>query len=200
MIDVDTPHRHVVAGLDIGLQKDSTGLVIQEYSKYTQAYKVIFDRAWKPGREPLRPTQVLTEIYDICRAHGVYRICSDIHYYALVSETLPADFELIRFPSSSEGIAQAYQDVKYALGKSEIDLSLASDTLIKELLATSVRPTSGGGLAISHERRGGSHGDLAAAYVAAFWGLKRAVEEARPEGMGPRRFTVSQVGRRFSKP
>jgi hypothetical protein len=169
------------AGMDLGMVRDRTALVIVEHDRYFDRTKLILDRQWAPGKEPLRPNQTIKEMFDIAIDQECSIACADVHYFALIQELIPKEIQLVRFPSNQDRIAKAYQDLKYAFSRSEIDLSLASDRLIKQLANTSATPTQGGGLAISHVRKSGEHGDSAAAFVAAFYG---AIRSGRGVGVG----------------
>lgn len=177
------------AGMDLGMVRDRTALAIVEHDFYFDRTKLILDRQWAPGKEPLRPNQTIQEMFSIAVEYECVSACADVHYFALIQELIPKEIKLIKFPSNQDRIAQAYQDLKYAFARSEIDLSLATDRLIKQLANTNATPTPGGGMSITHSRRSGEHGDSAAAFVAGFYGARRSGPGVGVvESFGARRF------------
>lgn len=180
------------AGADFAFSKDSSGIVVM--SVVDGGYRLEFDKQWKVKGQPLRPTAVVAEaiaIADSCSAEG---LACDTHYLELVrEETEATGLELVSFPNTNIGIANAYTDVRVMLGRGEIDLSKASTTLIDELKETMGKPTLYG-ITIEHPRRNGSHGDLARAFVTAMWAVKNGITgdsmtggARRKMGMGPSR-------------
>jgi hypothetical protein len=182
----------IASGADFAFSKDSSGLVCA--SLIDGCVRVDSDKQWKVTGEPLRPTAVISEAISLAEAYGSEGIACDTHYIELVrEETEATGLELVSFPNTSEGIAQAYTDVRVMLGRGQIDLSRASGTLIDELKETMGKPTTHG-ITITHPRKNGSHGDLARAFITAVWCLKNGISgdaviggNRRCVGMGPSR-------------
>ena len=183
------------AGMDLGMVRDRTALSIVEHDFYFGTTTLIEDRQWAPGKDPLRPTETIREMFEIAINHDCISACADVHYFALIQELIPKGIQIIKFPSNPERIAKAYQDLKYALARGTIDLSRASDVLIKQLANTSATPTAGGGMSITHARRAGEHGDSASAFIAGVYGVRRSDPERRGATVeGPRRFDSTGRG------
>jgi hypothetical protein len=161
----------MVSGADMAFVRDSAALVF--VSDSDGVYKVEHERVWKPGEKPLRPSVVFAEAMAEVEAYEAESFCCDDHYLATVIEvTEECAVEHIRFPSTSEGIAEAFVRLRVLFGAGRVDLSRASDQLVDELKETTGRPTPGGGFVVSHKRRAGSHGDCARAFVSAIYSLE----------------------------
>src|SRR6478609_4618938 len=186
------PGSRIVAGADFAFVRDSAALVF--VSDTEGVYKVESERVWKPGLKPLRPSVVFAEAMADVQLFDAEAFCCDDHYLATVIEvTEECAVEHIRFPSSSDGIAEAFVRVRVLFGARRIDLSRASDQLVDELKETMGRPTPGGGYTISHKRKAGSHGDLARAFVSGIYALElgglEALRQDAPLTGGARRMT-----------
>lgn len=177
------------AGFDLAMVRDATALVILEWDRYVDRYTLVFDLEFRPGKVPLRPVQTIFDMFAIAEAENVSTVCSDVHYFPLLSEHLPEDMDLIKFPSDPNKKATAYRDFKIELGEGTIDLSRATDPLIKQLIDTKGKPTTGGGMSIGHDRKKGSHGDSVSALIAAYYGMERGeMPEKTRKLSAPRRF------------
>jgi len=192
----------MVAGADLAFVRDHCTLVVLEamhcelFSSMGEGdtfevYRLVKDYVWKAGAKPLRPNETLKEIFALARRHKCDKICSDVHYQALVIEALPPDLELLPFPSNAEKITATYQGIKYALGDGRIDLSAASPLLMKDLQNIVAKPVAGGHISVSHPRtQEAGHGDSASALASAFYAAGRC------RGAG----AVGAGGRRFGRP
>jgi hypothetical protein len=189
------------AGADYAFVKDSSATVVcDQHSDGRVSVRIGGCRQWRVTSEPLRPSAVISESLVFAEGLGAEQVVSDTHYVELVREEIEAtSLELTSFVSSMGDIAKAYTDVRVMLGRGEIDLSDAPETLITELKET-IGKVTGGGLKIEHPRRNGSHGDLARAFVSAVWGLKQSVGGGDSAGSERRERAVGGAGdgdRRF---
>lgn len=170
----------VVAGGDFAFISDSAALAFTSQHPFASGdaeflYRLEFERVWKPGEKPLRPSVVFREAMVEIERRGAESLCCDSHYWASVVEvTETHDVELVEFPSQAEEIAQAFVRVRVLLGARAIDLSAASPELIEELKETMGKPLKSGVVSIIHPRHGHRHGDRARAFVSSIYALEKA--------------------------
>jgi hypothetical protein len=153
-----------LAGLDLAMRRDHAAIVIVDTNG--DALRVLYDREWIPGKEPLRPTETVTEAIAIARDYGCESICADLHYIDLVKEYV-GEMLLVPFPTTQEKKAEVYVKARVLLGQGKVDLSAASDALIRQLKQTTAKPTEGGGLSIGSKRGKDGHGDSVSALICA---------------------------------
>jgi hypothetical protein len=163
-----------VAGLDLAMRKDHSALVILSFDGVRA--KVITDVEWLPGKVPLRPIEVVSEALRICDDYQCERICTDLHYIDLVSELRSAshDTPLVQFPTAQPQILDVFVSLRMAFGRGNVDLSMASDRLLRQLKQTTGKATAGGGMSIGQQRGKAGHGDTVSAFVAAWYLLRTA--------------------------
>jgi hypothetical protein len=175
------------AGGDFAFRKDSSAVVTVESDG--EFIKVTSDRAWKPGRLPLRPSVVFAEALSLAATNSCEAICCDLHYIESLREELEdSDIGLVEFPTDNEKISKVWVDIRVKLARGLIDLSLASKDLVAQLKEVSTKPLAGGGMSIVQKRNKNGHGDLASAFVCAVYNLGSTLAKTESPDDSSRRF------------
>ncbi len=164
-LDASTLRR--VAGGDFAFRRNSSALVClmagEEAVDRNLRLRLLVDREWVPVEKSLKPSEVLLEAIEIAEGLKCESLCCDLHYIETVREALEdTSLTLSEYPSSRN--SEAYVRFRVLLSQGKIDLSKASDKLIKQLKATKSRPTPTG-LSIENPEVKGAHGDLVSALI-----------------------------------
>ncbi len=190
------PGDRVCAGIDVGLVADSSALVIvHERASILHVGEIVELRPQKD--EPLKPSEVIRSFAKTMLAHGVSFAVGDRHYAEAVREYLDEfDLSLAFGPTSP---AEAYVRTRALMREGRVRIP-KHDRLIQQLREVQGKPTSGGGMSITHPRSvNGGHGDIAAAFVLAVWQISGdSIAEVAPE-FGTREWEEAAANRRRAK-
>ena len=169
----------VSAGLDTGMRSDSSALVIvHQRAGIIHVGEVVEMRPQRGA--PLKPSEVIRNFANIMLQHGCTYAVGDAHYAEAVREYLDEyDLTLIFGPTRP---ADAYTRTRALMREGRVRMP-RHDRLVQQLREVQGRPTSGGGMSITHPRTtNGGHGDLAAAFVLAVWQVAGdIVPDAEPD-------------------
>lgn len=118
---------------------------------------------------PLTPSAVVGAFASFAKARGAFNVASDVHYRQAAIEYLQAAGLGFRdLPGGQSGKVAQYTIARSLLNDGRVRLP-PHPRLIAQLKAIVSKPTPGGGLSISSPRQGGSHGDIASAFVGALY-------------------------------
>lgn len=173
------------AGGDLAFVRDSAALALCQHSY--EAIEVTKLVELVPGKDPLRPSEVVRRFMSEIREHGADGMAADSHYRETVREHFEQDGERLRFkllPEGLDGKAQQYLLARHLLVEGRLRIP-NDQRLIAQLKSITKRATSGGRLTISAPHRANAgHGDLVSAIVAAVWhcyGRHKSSQWQRPE-------------------
>jgi hypothetical protein len=156
-------------GADLAFRKDSAAMVISEGGEAW--LRLVKERAWVPGRVPLKPTEVIKETISEAVDHGCESVCTDLHYVESTrEETDLREIGLTEFPSDAERIGKVYVRLRVMFARGQIDLTRASEKLLKQLKETTVHFTERG-MHVQNPRTVAGHGDLVSALAASSYSL-----------------------------
>lgn len=179
------------AGADLAFRKDSAALAVVSGG---EAYlRLELEKEWVPKRgQPLRPTEVISELAATAVSSGCDSVCTDLHYVESVrEETDLLDVALVEFPTDSERIGKAYVRLRIMFARGTVDLSRASDKLIAQLKETVVVFTSNGMHVKNPRSKALGHGDLVSALVCGSYALGTRSVSSKAAG-GDRRFSSAR--------
>jgi hypothetical protein len=158
----------VAAGLDMGLRSDSSALVIVHRGGRTLTVADVLELRPEEG-QALKPSETVKKFAARMRACGASYAMGDQHYRESVVEYLAE--EGLAFADAPGVPADAYVRARTLLRDGRVKLP-RNERLLRQLREVQARPTSGGGLSISHPRwRAGGHGDICQALVLALYQL-----------------------------
>lgn len=177
----------IKSGADLGFRRNSTALVSLLGGQWEKDGKYVYDLLrsdeWVPKEKTLVPGVIFAEIAEILEDTGSISVCSDLHYIDAFAEVLEDnDLPLVEFPHDQ--FVEAYIKLRVLLSQGRIDLSKASDKLIRQLKQTRSRFTPTG-MSVSNPEIRGAHGDLVSALVAAVYNI--AIHQPS-DPFGPRVF------------
>ncbi len=156
-----------VAGIDLGLVRNSTSFVAWEGS--SKALRLIDEHEWKPGTKVLRLGTVLPAIQMRAASLRVNLIGHDQHYAQAVVEhfeSVDPSIDLIRTPNA---ISEVYFKFRRALERDEVDLSQISKKFREQLEAVAYYVSQSGNILVELPvLPDGSHCDLVAAGLAGY--------------------------------
>lgn len=173
----------VVVGADLGFVNDaSVGAAVE---RGADGYRLLDYREQLPTPgAPLKPSQVFANLVGTAKRVGAQEVVGDQHYAESAREAFH-DAGLVFIPAASgqQGKAEMFAELRRVLEECQLRLP-ADERLLSQLRDVRRRPLPGGGYAIEQTRtRGGGHGDIVAALVAAVWRLRLARIPERPEAM-----------------
>lgn len=145
----------------------------------------------QPRGEPLKPSTVIAKFADVMRRHaGLGHFVSDGHYRETATEHLAEHgLGFVLAPQGAEGVAKAYMRARTLLREGRARIP-DHPRLIEQLKAIRWQALPGGGISIIKPRvtaradRGGSHCDLADAWVLSVWELGGLSVDAPPPEAG----------------
>jgi hypothetical protein len=183
-ICVDTATR-TTAGADLAFRKDTAAVVTLDMTQ-TQKYRLVREKAWKPGVKALKPSVTLNELVSFATADGADCVAADLHYIETLREHTDAfSLELLEYPSQDGELW--YAQLKTLVADDLIDLSEASPELLAEMRACTSRPIDGGRFKIEVKRTSAGHGDRLSALVCGVWAMSQPQLEKKAH-MGHRRY------------
>ncbi|MDE2104353.1 MAG: terminase family protein [Patescibacteria group bacterium] len=162
----------IAAGADFGFVRDSSGLVIVQVKDGKFHIAVVRER--RPEKNSaLKPSEVASEFSETLKLYGANVVLSDIYYRDAMREYLEKeDLHLQAIPDGQDGKIQMYSRAKTLFREGKVVLP-NHIKLIAQLKEVVGRPTAGGKVQFAQPRKsgakGGGHGDLVAALVAALW-------------------------------
>lgn len=165
------PGDEVSAGSDLGLRADSSALV---FCALRSGVLHVFDAVeCRPTeRAPLSMRETFDAFASRLRLNRCGHILADQHYRQALYEHLAAYDVAVAPATASPADRYVRARVLMRAGKVRIHGIACRDRLIKQLREVQGKPTSGGGMAISHPRWAtGGHGDIADALILALWQL-----------------------------
>jgi hypothetical protein len=155
-----------VVGGDLGLVRDASAFVA--IHRRGDELVVASTLELRPERgKPLQLSNVIAQACEFAGRHGVHDILVDHHALQPAREHLPLGFHLRAVDASQAAKVRRYELARAAMGEGRIRIPGTLVRIVNQLGDTIARPTPGGGLSIAQPRRGGVHGDLAAAFVLA---------------------------------
>jgi hypothetical protein len=163
------PSAVVFVGADFGFRSDASSIVVAQ--RVGPVVVVADVHELRPSKgAPLQPSAVVDAFALVAKRYGATSIAADLHYSESVRELLARHgLGLVALPNGAEGKAAQYVAARSLLREGKVKLPNHA-RLLAQLKAVVAKPTSGGGLAISSQRRAsGGHGDVASACVAALW-------------------------------
>lgn len=183
-----------VAGGDFAFRRNSSAIVVgktgQTVEARSQFFQVTLDKEWIPVEASLKPGDVISEAVTIAERSRCDSLCCDLHYIETVREHLEdSTVSLAEYPS--QDTATAYVRTRVLLAQGKLDLSRASEKLIKQLKQTTARPTANG-LEIRNPEIRGNHGDLVSALVCMVYQADQ-LALSDDSTAGKRRFGHSEV-------
>ena len=165
------PNQTAMLGLDTGFRKDpSAGVVVRRNGDGYEVSECV-EVAPKPG-ERLKPSETLRQLFERGQRHRCVSAVSDQHYIETVREHC-GYLRLHETPAGVEGNAEMYTTARTVLREGRLKISAQHTRLLSQLRQVVAKPTPGGNISIQSPRRGGAHGDLASALVAALWALEQ---------------------------
>lgn len=186
-IDTEPSDEHAVAGLDLGLSLDSSALCIVRRHDELIEIASLMEMTPKRGA-PLVPSEVMSRVIGRCQLYGVRTIVCDVHYKELVQEhSVKAKIRVVAVPGGAEGKRRLFEEAQQIVHGGRLRIP-PNRRLIQQLKEVTSSPLSGGGIKISSPRwRGGGHGDLVSALVAALHGFGKRRRSDSPARTGLRR-------------
>jgi hypothetical protein len=156
----------VCIGGDIGLTRDSSaGAVIHRTGGVCTMADCIELRP-KKG-QPLKLSAVVQQLCEFAERHGQRTIHVDHHVLEPAREHLPRGFELEPVAGGTVAKFERFARVRTELRAGNIKIPKAFVRLVRQLETVVAKPVPGGTFTISMPRRGGTHGDLASAFIIA---------------------------------
>jgi hypothetical protein len=155
-----------VIGGDLGLVHDASAFVAVHVA---DDLVVVADLCeLRPARgTPLKLSDVVAAGCDFARRHGVREIHVDHHVLEPAREHLPSGFTLDACEGGQQAKADRHIAVREGLREGKVRIAGDLRRIVIQLGSIVSRPLPGGGIAISIPRRGGVHGDAAAATILA---------------------------------
>jgi len=167
------PEKKCWAGVDLGFSRDSSALIILRETEDRIGLEICEIMEWKSkaGRE-LKPSEVIRAIAALCDKHGARILGLDSHALSFVREHLEGtSIRIVEVPTTNRGKADMFARLQSAF--TEGILTLPDHTRLKrQLTEVVIRPGQSGVARITSPRRGGSHGDLVSALIAAIWAAR----------------------------
>jgi hypothetical protein len=161
------------AGADPGFTRDSATMVVVG-TLDAKVYVIEVDEMRHEKGKPLVPSEVVGRWATIAKRYGIENVLSDIHYRESVREHLTAHgLKLSSAPDGQSGKRTMYEKSRTLMNEGRLILPPSNSRLITQLRAVVSRPTPGGGMTISSPRRGGAHGDIVSALVAAVFASQK---------------------------
>jgi hypothetical protein len=176
-VDTPLPGFVIVAGLDLGLTRDSSALAIVGKEHATGRYRLFALPTWTPTKaRKVSIDDVRLEIVARHRTFGFAKVALDPWQGHLLADLLQADrvpAELVAFtPSNLDAMARHLVNV---FDEGLVDLP-AIPELEAELRQTTIIERSNGQVRLEWARTETGHGDRATALMLALW----AAKDARP--------------------
>jgi hypothetical protein len=164
------PIGRMTAAVDPGFARDSSTFVAVADHDGLISVRLIDELRPAKG-VPLQPSAVVAHWAALAKLLGLTSVRSDIHYRESVREHMTTHgLTLEDVPEGQAGKRAMYERTRTLLNEGRLRLPL-HPRLLRQLREVMVRPTPGGGMTISSPRRGGDHGDLVSALVAAVWAI-----------------------------
>ncbi len=166
-----TDRNHIQIGVDLGFVKDSSAFVAVKQDPKTGVCTVLDALELKPGKgRPLSTEQVLRELACFCERFGQTRVYLDGFVYEQAKEIArmcKLRLTLVAVPQSNSAREQRFGFVVDLFRAGRVVIPRSLSQLTEELARFQSTPKSGGGHSITIPRTGGSHGDLASAFILA---------------------------------
>lgn len=180
---VDTSTTMRVAGIDLGLVRNSTAWVAWDGTP--ERMTLLDEHEWKPGATVLRLDRILPAIRMRAASLRVTRIGHDQHYAQSVVEAFDdTRIECVRTPGQ---ISDTYFKMRRALEQGQIDISKASDRFEAQLRVVAYHVSQSGNILVALPKMpDGSHCDLISAAIAGYHAMT-AARDAKLLGAGERR-------------
>jgi hypothetical protein len=182
----------VCAGLDMGLRKDSSALVIVHRRADILTVADLLELRPVDGA-PLKPSHVVRSFARVMKEHGCTYAVGDNHYREAVAEYLE-EFDLSFAPGPNPP-SEAYVRTRALMREGRVRLP-RHEKLLRQLRDTVGVVTSGGRISIQHPRNAGGHSDLVAALVLALWQVSGDTVPASAPELGTREWEEAARERR----
>jgi len=161
------------AGVDLGFRSDASALCVirAEGKPGEQTFRVAELAEQRPTKgAPLVPSAVVAAFASTATRHGVSELTADLVYVeALREHAREHGLKIREAPSGQAGKLAVYTAARQLIAEGRVEFSSDHKRLLQQLREVVGRPTSGGGFSIQSPRKGGSHGDLASAFVLALF-------------------------------
>lgn len=155
-----------VIGGDLGLVRDASAFVACHVTDDLVTVADLYEL--RPARgAPLKLSEVVAAGCDFARRHGVREINVDHHVLEPAREHLPGGYTLEACEGGQQAKADRHIAVREGLREGKVRIAGDLRRIVHQLGSIVSRPLPGGGIAISIPRRGGVHGDAAAATILA---------------------------------
>jgi hypothetical protein len=164
----------VLIGGDIGLSRDASAFVAIHRRGSELVMADCLELRPKKG-QPLKLEHVVKAGCEFAARHGQRTIHLDDHVLGPARDHLPDGFELERVAGGAKAKFERHARLRTELRAGNVKIPKAFVRLVRQLGLVVAKPVAGGTFNISMPRRGGSHGDLCAAFVLA---VDAAVEDA----------------------
>lgn len=165
------PNQTAMLGLDTGFRKDPSAAVVVRCNGNGYDVSECVEVQPKSG-ERLKPSETLKKLFESASRHRCMGAAADQHYIETVREH-SGYLRVIETPNGAEGNAEMYTTVRTVLREGRLKISAMHTRLLAQLRQVVAKPTPGGNISIQSPRRGGAHGDLVSALVAAVWALEQ---------------------------
>ncbi|HTF90115.1 MAG TPA: hypothetical protein VK843_16995 [Planctomycetota bacterium] len=165
--------RRVLVG-DLGFVSDHSAFLVLAEAGQSFHLTDYVELAPAPG-QPLKPSRVIAECAELARRSVCTTLCADGHYAESAKEHLMTwGMGFHPLPASASGKIAMFTTLRDVIREGRLRIPHIP-RLLEQLKSIVARPTPGGGLQISMpRRRGGGHGDIAAALAGAVWMLENS--------------------------
>jgi hypothetical protein len=162
----------MAAGVDPGFTKDCAAFVaVGDHDGVITVH--VLDELQPAKGSPLAPSFVFDRWAALAKSLGISSLRTDTFYRESLREVCDAHkLTLDDVPGGQNGKRRMYERLRALLAEGKVRLP-NHPRLIEQLRKVMQKPTPGGGLSITSPRskRGGDHGDLVSALVAAVWAI-----------------------------
>lgn len=177
------PQFSAVAAIDLAFSGDASAITIPRVEG-----NMLMVAHWEEIRprkgSPLKPSEVIRRFAEVALEHGCRRLYGDRHYAEAAREWLSGTgVSLVTIDAGLDAKVKRYQRARTLIEEQKVILPDVP-RLLGQLREIRIKAVPGGTWSITHPRRGGAHGDLAASLVVALAEGSRLL----PRGEGaPRR-------------
>ncbi len=160
-------------GADLAQVRDATAFSAVHRDRGGQMYSAeLFELRPERGKV-LQLSHIVPQGCAFARRHRQQMVWADHHLASAAREWLPRGFQWRTVPGGNAFKAQRWLLARELLRERRLIIPGDQRRLIRQLSEVVAKPMSGGGLQIVQPRRGGVHGDQAAAFVVAVWAARK---------------------------
>lgn len=161
------PRGRVLVAVDAAFVKDSSAFAAVGVDAAGVVEVLALEEITPAKGSPLAPSAVVARWAELAKPYGVRSVRADGHYREALREHLAKhELDLESVPEGASGKRAMYERTRALMNEGKLRIP-NHRRLVKQLREVVSKPTPGGGLSISSPRKGGAHGDLVSALVAA---------------------------------